>query len=122
MKNGSGSHEQRAAKATSFLTQKTWRIVGALSLSLAGGMAWFGAKMDIQAYSPIFLMVYWAIFLLALLVTFYMVLLDIRYIRLSYLQDERDLFLETLGDEELRQTLRDLQTAEAEQSEEQQNQ
>jgi len=48
---------------------------------------------------------YWGLFLLSLLVTFYMVLLDFRYIRLMYIQGEKELFEETLGSEEFRRAL-----------------
>jgi hypothetical protein len=48
---------------------------------------------------------YWGIFFLSLLVTLYMVLLDLRYIRLMYVREEKDLFEDTLGSEEFRQAL-----------------
>ncbi len=110
MKNGSGSqdeHRNTALARSTFLTQRTWRSAGVAALLVAGIMVWYGVEMDFREFGTVFLLVYWGIFLLSLLVAFYMVLLDIRYIRLGYLQEERDLYLDTLGNEELRQALRE---------------
>lgn len=57
------------------------------------GLAWPG------------LVVYWGVFFLSLLVTMYMVLLDLRYIRLMYVREEKGLFEDTLGSEEFRRAL-----------------
>ena len=91
----------------SIVSQRTWRAIGLFSLAVCGVMAWYGAKPGMRELTWNVLAVYWGIFLLALLVTLYMVLLDFRYIRLMYLQEEREIFEDTLGDEEFRKALRD---------------
>jgi hypothetical protein len=50
---------------------------------------------------------YWGLFLVLLVVALYMVLLDVRYIRLQYLLARREIFQETLGDPTFRSALRD---------------
>lgn len=68
-------------------------------------MAWYGVKPAVLGLGWPRLGVYWGIFLLSLLVTFYMVLLDFRYIRVLYAQGEKELYEETLGSEDFRRAL-----------------
>lgn len=68
-------------------------------------LAWYGVKPAVMQLGWPLLGAYWGLFLLSLLVTLYMVLLDFRYIRLMYLQGEKALFEETLGSEEFRRAL-----------------
>lgn len=70
-------------------------------------LAWYGTKPGVTDLDWPLQVVYWGVFLLAMLVTVYMVLLDLRYIRLRYIQEEKALFEETLGSEEFRRALRE---------------
>jgi len=73
-------------------------------------MAWFGA-VAVGTEKPLwFLLVYWGIFVLALFVALYMALLDIRYIRLLYLLEEREIFENTIGNPDFRKSLREAQS------------
>lgn len=94
------------ALALGWLTQRKWRTVGAVALAIAGGMALYGGGEVTEETSRVYLLVYWSVFLACFVVALYMAYLDLRYIRLQYLLSERDLYLETLGDEEFRKTLR----------------
>lgn len=92
-----------------FLNQRTWRKVGAMAIGLAVLMAWYGSSNLSAADSPWYLAAYWGIFLVVLIVVMYVVLLDIRYIRLQYLLQQREIFHDTLGSEEFRRILRKAQ-------------
>ena len=70
-------------------------------------MAWGGTRSGVTCLSPLALLAYWGVFLVALLVALYMALIDLRYIRLQYSLGEKELFEETLGSEELRTALRE---------------
>jgi len=90
-----------------FVKQRTWRLVGAVSILTAGVLAYFGPDF-IRATPPTWLHgVYWGALILGLLIAAYMALLDIRYIRAQFAIEERDLFLDTLGSEEFREALRE---------------
>jgi hypothetical protein len=69
-------------------------------------MAWGGTRAVVLSWPPTAQLAYWGVFLVALLTALYMALIDLRYIRLQYHLGERELFEETLGDEELRSSLR----------------
>ena len=88
------------------LSQRTWRTVGLVTLGLCAVLAWYGARPGVTALPLHWLAVYWGVFLLTLLVTLYMVLLDLSYIRLTWLQGEKELFDDTLGSEAFRSALR----------------
>jgi hypothetical protein len=86
---------------------RKWRLVGAGALGLCALMAWHGTR-NLSVVQPLwYLAAYWGIFLLSLLVAMYVVLLDIRYIRLVYRLGQRDIFQHTLGSEEFRRALRE---------------
>ena len=53
----------------------------------------------------LYLLGYWGVFLVFLLAAFYVVVLDIRYIRLQYLLAQRDAFHHTIGSEDFRRAL-----------------
>ena len=89
------------------MNQRTWRIIGGVCILACGFMAWYGADFFDPPRSPAFLAGYWGMFVLLLIVAMYMVVLDMRYIRLEYQLGRRDIYHETLGDEGLRKTLRD---------------
>jgi len=87
------------------ITQRQWRRVGAGAIFGAAVMAWYGQYLVQERVSFVAQAVYWGVFLLLLLVALYVVLLDIRYIRLQYAIERRDAFLRTLGSEELRKAI-----------------
>lgn len=89
------------------VNQRTWRTIGVVALALCCMLAWYGVKPGVTSQPLQILAVYWGVFLLSLLITLYMVLLDLRYIRLLYLQEEKELFEDTLGSEEFRRALRE---------------
>lgn len=116
--------------ATGFrLTQKGWRTIGVFSLAIAGLMAlyavysgllrqsvlhaaaWFSPEVAEglpPAPSGLFHFLYWFFFALLILVALYMALLDIRYIRLQYHLEKREIFGKTLGDKEFRRAILNL--------------
>jgi len=85
--------------------QSKWRIAGACTLAGAGLMAWYGVHARLFSGPRLFLVLYWGAFVLLLAATFYTVLLDVRYIKLQYSLEKRELFRETLGDETFRKAL-----------------
>ena len=109
------------------ISQKQWRRMGALSLLASAAMAvyaaWSGflrltvlhvaalaseeAAAQLPADSSGWLhLAYWLLFLLLILFTLYLALIDLQYIRLQYLRQKRDIFLGTLGEREFREGLR----------------
>jgi len=68
-------------------------------------MAWYGAAEVGRGTPWPFLVAYWGAFLLLLLTAMYMVLIDLRYIRLQYLAGRREAFRGTIGDERFRRAL-----------------
>lgn len=99
MKKGYGS-----PIAKRLLTQTTWRITGLLSLGCAAVLAWNGASAG--PGNPLWwLVVYWGSFVLCLLIAMYCALLDLKYIRLQYFLQERQIFEETLGNPEFREAI-----------------
>ena len=69
-------------------------------------MAWFGVDLIKAGVAPLALFAYWSVFLALLLVALYVVLLDIRYIRLEYALGEREIFKNTFESEEFQQAIR----------------
>ncbi len=80
--------------------------MGAGAILLCAAMAWFGVDIIRSDAGPVFLLVYWSVFLVLLLVALYIVMLDIRYIRLEYALGEREIFRSTFESEEFQQALR----------------
>lgn len=107
--------------AMSWLNQRTWRTIGLVSISLAAAMAWYGGGEVTATTSRLYLLVYWAVFLLLFLVALYMALLDLKYIRLQYVTGQRDLYLNTVGDEAFRKALMQAQAEERAEKEGQTN-
>lgn len=68
-------------------------------------MAWYGSKSLSAEQSPTFMLLYWTAFLFCLLVAMYMVILDIRFIRMHYIMGQREIYRGTLANEEFRKTL-----------------
>ena len=95
------------------LTQRRWRIAGAICLAASAGMAYFGVNMEGLRASPAYFFGYWGLFLLLFLAAIYCALLDFRYVRLQTKIEERELYRQTLGDEQFRRALRQAQEEEA---------
>lgn len=89
------------------LTQRRWRIGGAVLLALSGGMAYFGVHVPLLRESPAAFIAYWIVFLAAFIGAVYCAILDFHYIRVQMALAERELFRQTLGDEALRKALRE---------------
>ncbi len=86
--------------------QTKWRIGGGMAVALAGLMAWYGVTHLNTRLSPGWLLAYWGLFLVVILVVFYIVLLDIRFIRVRYAVERRRIFQETIGEAGFRKALR----------------
>jgi membrane protein YdbS with pleckstrin-like domain len=92
------------------ITQRTWRTIGALALAGCALMAWYTARhAHAAAQGGPFWIVFAIVFLALLATTLYMTLIDIRYIRLQYKIAERELFRDTLGNEDFREQVRQAQ-------------
>ena len=118
-----------AASFTPLVKQKHWRIAGAVSLLIAGVLAIMAASTNLLRDSilsvalsfsdktaetsptfPIYIYIaYWGFFVLSLLVAFYMVMLDLRYIRLNYVLEKRRLIKDSWEDEEFRKLMQMVQ-------------
>lgn len=92
------------------MKQAHWRLLGGVCLACCGAMALFGTKLKASVVSPWLFLGYWGLFLLLFLVTLYCVLVDLRFIRAERAIMERDVFMETLGNEEFRRALREAQS------------
>jgi len=88
------------------LTQRRWRIGGAILLALSGGMAFLGVRIPYLRESPVAFIAYWVVFLAAFVGAIYCAILDFHYIRVQMALAERELFRQMLGDEALRKALR----------------
>ena len=95
------------------LTQFRWRIAGAAFIIVSGAMAIVSLYLPILHESKTAFIVYWCVFLFALVAAIYCALLDFRYIRVQMAVEERELFRQTLGDEAFRKALREAQAEEA---------
>lgn len=88
------------------LTQRRWRIFGALAIAASATLAYYGVRVEALRQSALYFALYWLVFLVCFIVAVYCALLDIRYIRLQRALAERKLFLDTVGDESFRKALR----------------
>ncbi len=70
-------------------------------------MAWWGANTVVWIRNPVVFFGYWGLFILLLMVSLFIVALDIRYIRLQYLLGQRELLRQTIEDEAFRRALLD---------------
>ncbi|HPO11906.1 MAG TPA: hypothetical protein PLI09_00555 [Candidatus Hydrogenedentes bacterium] len=87
------------------ITQTRWRITGLAILAGSAAMAWYGVETLREPHSTMYWLIYWGIFLGLIIAAFYVVLLDIRYIRLQYALGQREVFRSTIGNEEFRRAL-----------------
>jgi len=74
-------------------------------LLAAAAMAWYGPSIAGPGAGLRFIVIYWAVFVLFILLALYMALLDLKYIRLQYHLAERELYEQTLGSPSFRQAL-----------------
>lgn len=87
------SRPKRSLTSFLLLTHAGWRIVGGVAITGAGFMAWYGSDAMLnpkEAAMPLWL--YWGAFLLLMLAAMVAVLLDIRYVRLRFLLEERAMY------------------------------
>ncbi|MCX5758094.1 MAG: hypothetical protein NTU83_06240 [Candidatus Hydrogenedentes bacterium] len=70
-------------------------------------MAWWGSNTVVWIRDPVAFFGYWGLFTLFLSVSLFIVVLDIRYIRLQFLLGQRELLRQTLEDETFRRALLD---------------
>lgn len=77
-----------------------------MTLVAAGVLAWYGAnRPEIWSVSWASFVVYWGMFFLLLAASLYIVVLDIHFIRLQYVLAKRELYRQTLGEENFRRAL-----------------
>lgn len=91
------------------IRQRHWRIVGGICLTGCGVMAVYGVNLKVTEIAPWLFLGYWGLFLVLFLIVLYCVLLDLRYIRAEHAIWQREVFNETLGDEEFRRALKEAQ-------------
>ncbi len=103
MKNGYSSGTKK--KAPPRFSQNTWRITGGAAISVCAAMTLFSGFIVKPGTPMPVLAVYWGVWVVLLLVAMYCVLLDLRYVRMEFLTEERDLFKETLAEESFRAAL-----------------
>lgn len=68
-------------------------------------LAWWGPHTVSWIHSPLAFFGYWGLFVLCLMVSIFIVILDIRYIRLCYVLEQRELLRQTVDDEAFRRAL-----------------
>ena len=117
--------------ASGYMTdhQKAWRRVASVSLLLSAAMAVFGVTSSLVRDTLIHMAtrssdgaseltatipawacaLYWVVLAVLLLVTSYIALLDMRFIRLQFALEKRALLEQSWGDEEFRDMLRKAQ-------------
>lgn len=114
MSSASGSHDEKAAlPGLPFLTRRGWRITGVVCVLGSAVMAWNGVAYIGAGWHWLMLAAYWAAVVGLLLVAVYTVLLDLRFTQLEYVLAEREIFLQTIGSEEFRKHIRQLEAGKA---------
>ena len=109
------------------LTQARWRLLGSLTIGGSLLMAAYAVSTDILRESALYFVsiaydearesadtqaasghfVFWGLFVFLILASVYLAMLDMRYIRLQYLLQKREIFGQTLGDSAFRESLLD---------------
>lgn len=94
---GPPGKKKRSLARFLFMSQRGWRIMGGVSIALAGLMAWYGSRTMLDPTDRgLGVLLYWLLFLFLLLLAIYAVLLDIRYIRVRFLLEEKMLYAKTM--------------------------
>jgi hypothetical protein len=85
--------------------QTRWRLACSGFLAGAGLLAWYGVSHKFMTETrPVFI-AYWGAFLFCVVMAVVLVFVDIRFIRLHYVLAKRELYRQTLGDEQFRKAL-----------------
>ena len=106
------------------ITQARWRALGAVTVGASALMALYaalsnilrdtvihiatlsGLEPELEATTSVpVLVVYWGVFGLLIAVSIFLAIVDLRYIRLQYLVEKREIFGRTVGDETFRRSL-----------------
>lgn len=109
------------------LTQARWRTVGAITIGGAALMAIYAVATDVLRDTILHALnlfgveptnsgalpntaawlvtVYWTLFFVLIAMALYCALLDLRYIRMRYAMEKREIFRRTVGDKEFREAL-----------------
>ncbi|MFO7975348.1 MAG: hypothetical protein R6V12_12015 [Candidatus Hydrogenedentota bacterium] len=87
--------------------QTKWRIAGGVAIAVSALLAYGGLYWDFPRQSLTHFIVYWLLFFLFFIAALLLAIWDLRYIRAQYRVDERELFHQTLGDEDFRKRLRE---------------
>jgi len=87
------------------IRQRTWRITAAVAIGLAAFMAWLGSEWTALRESWMLLMAYWSVFFALFVLAMLIVWLDLRYIRLLYVLEERKILRDTLDETAFRKDL-----------------
>ena len=102
-KNVSGSPIGSRLKKMSPQAVCRWACAG--TTALAALLAWYGSEAGPVFASLLTTAAYWGLFVVLLFASLYLVVLDLRFIRLAYALEKRRLYQETLGSEEFRKSL-----------------
>lgn len=87
--------------------QTKWRIAGGIAIAGSVVLAYGGRHWDFPRQSLTHFVVYWLLFFAFFVTAMLLAIWDLRYIRAQYRVDERELFQQTLGEEDFRKRLRD---------------
>lgn len=87
--------------------QTKWRIAGGIAVAGSAVLAYGGRHWDFPRQSLTHFVLYWLVFLGFFVAAMVLAIWDLRYIRAQYRYDERELFQQTLGDEDFRKRLRE---------------
>jgi hypothetical protein len=87
--------------------QTKWRIAGGIAIGGSAVLAYGGLHWDFPRQSLTHFVVFWLVFFIFFITALLLALWDLRYIRAQYRYDERELFQQTLGDEDFRKRLRE---------------
>jgi len=87
--------------------QTKWRIAGGIAIGCSAVLAYGGLHWAFPRQSITHFIVYWIVFFMFFFVALLLAFWDLRYIRAQYRVDERELFHQTLGDEDFRKRLRE---------------
>ena len=87
--------------------QTKWRIAGGIAIAGSVVLAYGGRHWDFPRQSLTHFMVYWLVFFIFFVTALLLAIWDLRYIRAQYRVDERELFRQTLGEEDFRKRLRE---------------
>lgn len=109
------------------LTQRRWRRIGAITIGIGAVMAVVAVATDllrdsilhvlrllnvdgtrpgmVPEISGVIVIAYWLVFFAVLSAALYCAMLDLRYIRMLYAVEKREIFGRTIGDKEFREAL-----------------